>query len=104
MFTSPSSSLSSDDKDDGDIVCIDLDASLNLEENVFKDLVESVFQRYLTEGMNQKEVDEGVGKSEHEIQGDDTQKNRKNTTRFISCGFLRRAKEILTCSTRIQRP
>ena len=97
MFSSrPTSFLSSlSSSDDGDIVCIDLDASLNHEENVFKDIVEAVLQRHLTE-MKRHEIERDQQKPEHEIH-DGTSKNIE--TKRSRRGFLGRVKDMMTCCT-----
>ena len=86
--------MSSNDAAGDDILlCVDLDAALNLEEmHVFKDIVESVFRRYLTE------------MEKHHVESREQnykQSNKSKKKRFYS-GFIRRAKKMLTCSACIR--
>ena len=86
----------------GAIFCIDSDAALNLEGNVFKDIAESVLQRHLAEMEQLNEVSETRGvlieQKQRQVGQSDEIKRERHHRFGSSSGLFRRAKRFLTCS------
>ena len=79
-------------QDEGDIVCIDIDASLNQKHNVFHDIMQCVHQRHHVLEQEYKNNKEKEGEQENSYSRGTIQSSKKQRSSFR--GFLRAAKRV----------